>query len=96
MSWRRATGLVEFRLSRVLAALLLSRPYCMAMAIGFIEYSCWQWVLGDKANPHALARLGAGMMVAGEALRKIAMVRRDLGLLIAAQCQTRSRARRKR
>ena len=45
------------------------------MALALLEYLVRQLLLGDKANPAAVAEVGAAMVVAGESIRKAAIVR---------------------
>lgn len=45
------------------------------MFAALVEYTARQLMLGPKANPNGLARVGLAMVVAGETMRKVAMVR---------------------
>lgn len=54
------------------AALLISKPYCVAQVAALLEFSLWRW-LGHPLLP-SLSAMGALLAVAGEGLRKASMV----------------------
>jgi len=58
------------------AALLFSKPYAIAMAAGLVEYAAERrWAPGVKQRlAQRLALVGLALLVAGELLRKAAMV----------------------
>jgi hypothetical protein len=45
------------------------------MAAGAAEWALRTWFLGGAANPASVACSGVGLVVIGEAIRKVAMVR---------------------
>ena len=74
-----------------LDSLLLQRPYLLAMAIGAAEFALEAW-MAPQGKALAVARcfpLGLGAVMAGEALRKAAMLTARLGFTHLIQTRRR-------
>eukprot|EP00879_Flechtneria_rotunda_P022598 GHRR01023864.1.p1 GENE.GHRR01023864.1~~GHRR01023864.1.p1 ORF type:complete len:108 (+),score=32.16 GHRR01023864.1:351-674(+) len=61
----------------VTAALLISKPYITAMLTGVLEYLLEATVLPSLKQMHTVSYVGIALLLLGEFVRKIAMVRPD-------------------
>lgn len=59
----------------MLAALLITQPYSLALSLGVIEHVARGWLLGKQPFWWPISGAGMAMIVIGEFVRKLAMVR---------------------
>lgn len=65
----------------MIAALLITKPYSIALSVGVMEHIVRGWLLNTKPYWWPVSLLGMAMIVIGEVVRKTAMVRYFSGVL---------------